>query len=230
MKEDRFLNFPVVLLQSAFDDVRAAMANIKNYAGFVHTLKLEHGDEDDRMTTAGRFFGIKYGPESYNDGEELYNSLPANLPMTGIGAQMCLNFYSEHKTEDEIAVLLGFLALKSIIGLKPYIKCTNQYLIARMGGYSSVNDLPDPLPDPLRKYATRRRLDAIKFELQTNWNLNFYSHRTRGFYTSFNSKFDLNRLVFEAEKRRKQTKEKSLAREKAEARAIALKKLNTVNY
>ena len=62
----------------------------------------------------------------------------------------------------------------------------------------------------------------IKTELRDNWNLITYSRYTRGFYVSF--KLDLEQLVYEAEKRRKSTKEKQaqlaekLALEKALSR------------
>lgn len=229
--EDKYLNFPVQLFQDAFKDIRQTMDNIMNYTGYKHTLQL-HGSDSKKMEDAGSYFGIDWGNtmRCYRSGETLYNSLPENSPMTGINKDVCFDFYKNHKTHDEIAVLLAFLAIKSIIGIKPYCKITNGYLIARMGGYAGVNDMPHPLPEPLAQYNTRRKLDKIKKELELNWNVNIYGTHTRGFYVSIDKKFDMNKLAVEAEKRRKSTKEKQLKQRKDEARRLALEKLNNESF
>jgi len=229
--EVNYFNFPVMLLESAFNNIRETMNNIIDYAGYVHTLKLEFGDESEMMKAAGKYFGMKYGSnyESYRNGKMLYDSFPENVPMSGINKDVCFDFYKNLKLADEIAVLLAFLAIKSIIGKKAYIKLTNDFLIARMGGYAGINDMPIPLPEPLAQYRTRRKLDKIKFDLQANWNVNYYSYYTRGFYVSIDKTFDLNELVLQAEKRRKSTKEKQLKQKKVDARKEALNKLTDPN-
>jgi len=226
--DERFLNFPVQLLQGAFADIRKTMNNIMDYAGYSHTQKLEYGDLEEQMEAAGNYFGVTWGSidESYTNGERLYNRIPQNSPMTGISVNMCFDYFKDHKTHDEIAVLMAFLALKSIIGVKPYCKTTNDYLIARMGGYASIKDMPDPLPDPLGRYTTRRKLDRIKRELQLDWNVNIYAYHTRGWYVSVDNTFDIEKLIYEAEKRRKSTKEMQLEQKKNEARRKALMRLN----
>jgi hypothetical protein len=227
--DERYLNFPVIMLQDAFKDIRETMCNAMDYAGYVHTLKLEYGDKKKKMKDAGKYFCIKYGYNSYDNGEAIYNSLPPNLPMTGINKDVCFDFYENPKTPDEIAVLLAFLAIKSVIGKKPYVKMTNDFLIARMGGYKSIKDMPEPLPEPLAQYSTRRKMAKIKLELQTNWNVNYYSYYTRGFYVSLDNKFSLNDLALQAEKRRKTIKEKQLKQKKQDARKKALIKLTEPN-
>lgn len=228
---DKYLNFPVQLLQDAFRDIRQTMDDVMNYAGYAHTLKLEHGSNEKKMEDAGRYFGMTWGNarRSYERGKTLNDSIPQNSPMTGINKDVCFDFYDNHKTPDEIAVLLAFLAIKSIIGVKPYCKVTNGYLLARMAGMAKAEDLPRPLPEPLAQYSTRRKLDKIKSELQLNWNVNIYGTHTRGYYVSIDNKFDMNKLAFEAEKRRKSTKEKLLKQRKDEARQKALSKLTDPN-
>lgn len=249
--EVNYFNFPVMLLQDAFNNIRKTMDNIMFYAGYVHTLKLEFGDESEMMKSAGKYFGMKYGSnyESYRNGKMLYDSLLENLPMTGINKDVCFDFYKNPKSADEIAVLLAFLAIKSIIGKKSHIKSTNDFLMARMGGYASIKQLlpslpkswdkynsnekmvlmQKVLPEPLAQYATRRKLDKIKFELQANWNVNYFAYYTRGFYISIDKTFDLNKLVLEAEKRRKSTRQKQLKQKKVDARRNALNKLRDPN-
>ena len=222
-----YLNFPIVFLQEAFRDIKKVMDDIMAYAGYVHTLKLEYGEDKDLMKAAGHYFGITYGNayDRYRHGETLFNSIDERTPMAGINKDVLFDFYKNRKTYDEIAVLLAFLAIKSIIGTKPYIKLTNDFLIARMGGFASVLDMPDPLPDPLINYTSRRKLDSIKFKLQTEWNINYYSRYTRGFYVSIDKTFNLDRLVLEAEKRKKKTKLKQLKQRIKDARRKAMDKL-----
>lgn len=186
MADQKYLNFPVRLLCDAFADIRVVMEKVLNYAGYVHARKLEHGNKTKRMLDAGEYFGIKWGNADfcYGIGEDIFNSLPGNLPHVGINIKMDFDFYKNPKTPDEVAVLLAYLAIKSIIGNKPYIKLTNDFLIARMAGCATIAELPNPLPLPLADYATRRKLDKIKFELQTAWNVNIYSRYVRGFYAS----------------------------------------------
>jgi len=217
-----YLNIPVQLLQGAFKDIRETMSNIMDYAGYVHASKL-HGDQTKKMIDAGNYFGITWGNaiRCYKNGETLYNSLPKNSPMTGINKDVLFDFYKNYKTPDEIAVLLAFLAIKSIIGVKPYSKVTNVYLLSRMAGNASIEELPEPLV----QYATRRKMDKIKSELQLNWNVNIYSTHTRGWYVSIDNRFEMNKLALEAEKRRKSTTVKQLKQRKDEARRLALDKL-----
>jgi hypothetical protein len=225
--KERYFNFPVPLLQGAFNDIRTVMSEVMDYAGYVHTLKLEHGTDEKKMNDAGGHFGISWGNalSNYRTGKKLFESFPENSPKAGINKDRLFDFYKNPKTDEEIAVLLAFLALKSIIGAKPYSKATNQYLIARMGGYVSINEMPEPLPLPLAKFTTRRKLDKIKYELQANWSVNIYAQHTHGFYVSIDHTFTLDKLVFEAEKRKQSNKEKFLKQRKEEARLKALNKL-----
>jgi hypothetical protein len=231
--EPKYMNFPISFLQDAFRDIRQTMDNVMDYAGYVHTLKLEHGTDEKKMKDAGSFFNIIWGNDkkAYQNGKTLYNSIPPKTPMVGINKDTCFDFYKNPKTEDEIAVLLAYLALKSIIGEKPYIHTTNEYMLVRMGGYASIKDMPDPLPEPLRKYSSRRMLDKIKFELQSSWNVKYYSRYIRGFYVSIDNpsnpdkSFTLNKLVLEAEKHRKSNIEKQLKDKINDAREKALQEL-----
>lgn len=229
MSDQGYLNFPVTILKDAFKDIRKTMNYAMRYAGYVHTLKLDHGNNAQKMKDAGEFFNMTWGDDAvaYNEGSRLYSAHPKNTPKVGINKDMAFDFYDNPKTEYEIAVLLAYLALKSIIGNKPYIRTTNEFMIARMAGYSSVvKDIQDTLPEPLRRHTTRRMLDKIKFDLQMNWNVIIYARYVRGFYVSLDNKFNLDKLVFEAEKRRKSNIEKQRKQAIQEARVKALTALN----
>lgn len=224
---EKFFNFPIGLLNGAIDNISVTMNNIMYYAGYVHTEKLEHGDEAERMKAAGNYFGMTYGnnQQSYNNGEQLFNSLPPNSPMVGINKDVCFDYYKQEKTPYQIAVLLAFLAIKSIVGSKPYYKTNINQIGARMAGFASIKNIED-IPEQVKQFTTRRKFDKIKLELQTNWNVNFYSYYTRGFYVSFDNKFTLDQLVFEAEKNRKTNKENEFKIKQKEARDKALKIIN----
>lgn len=228
---DVYLNFPVTILQNAFDDIRKVMDDIMNYAGYSYAITTDHADKSKKMKAAGEKFKIVYYHDGkcFDNGLFLYFKHSENAPKIGINKDMAFDYYKNPKTEYEIAVLLAYLALKSIIGTKPYIRTSNDFLIARMGGFVAKKDVPDPLPETLAKYATRRMLDKIKFDLQNNWNVNFYSRYVRGFYVSFDQKFTLDKLVFEAEKRRKSNMMAQNKQAIETARIKALQKLGIQN-
>lgn len=208
-QDQKYFNFPIHLLRNAFGSIKYVLDEVLAYAGYVHSRKLDVGTNQKKMKCAGDFFGITYGNAagSYESGMHIYNQSPKNSPMTGISKSILFDYYQNDKTEFEIAVLLAFLAIKSIVGNKPFACITNHFLITRMAGYSKVDELPDPIPSPLSDYYTRRKLDRIKFELRENWGVNIYGYRLKGFYISFEKTFPLEKLVFEAEKNRKNAKE-----------------------
>lgn len=205
------------------------MNNVMDYAGYVHARKLERGTKAQRMKDTGKWFDINYGnPEgSFKNGETLYLDTPRNSPMTGIKKNLCFEFYGNTKTPDEIAVLLAYLAVKSILGDKPYICITNAFLVARMGGYAGVKDMPKTLPKPLAEHYTRRKLDRIKKELQINWGVNIYSNHIKGFYISMEKTITLEKLILEVEKRRRKAIDDKLKKRVNDARKKAIQQLET---
>lgn len=228
MNQDQvYFNFPVPLLRNAFGDIRQVMNDIMAYAGYMHTLKLDLGTSQKKMESAGNYFGVIYGNAAiaYDQGSNLFYELPKNSPMVGISKSILFDFYLNPKTEFDIAVLCAFLAVKSILGYKPYVKTTNDFLISRMAGYARVDEITDQIPDPLVKFTIRRMLDKIKLELQTSWGVNIYARYTRGFYVSIETIFPLEKLVLEAEKRREEHIEAQLRNKKETALIFALEML-----
>lgn len=234
MSKETYFNFPIVLLQDAFKDIRLVMDNIMHYAGYVHAYNLEFGEEEERMEAAGNFFNMIYRDNysSYKKGEMLFNSIPSGQPMVGINKDVCLDYYETKKTNDEIAVLMAFLALKSIIGFKKYAKTDNIFLLTRMGGYAKKEDLPEILPESLGKYnhiGHRRKLDRIKKELQLKWNINIYSRYNRGFYVSIDSRCSKKELIEIAEQEKEENKWKRLKAEEEELRKKVIEEIKNRN-
>lgn len=197
---DRFFNFPVQLMQSA-PNMRVFGDNVMDYCIYKHSLTLE-GAAEKKMKDAAKYFGITLGniSRSLRDGRELYDNMPTRPAMTGINKDLLFEFYKEDKTDLEIASLMAFLAIKSILGKKSYTRITNEYLLCRMAGYDSKNECNE-LPEYLTPWCKRRGLSRIKLELQKSYGLKIYARYTRGFFVSFS--LTLEELIKEVEMKRK---------------------------
>lgn len=222
-----YFTFPVALLMDGFSNIKTVCDHIIDYSVYAHFSKLEKGTELERLRASLNYFEVIYKNEmnGLKKAETLFNSLLSGLPMSNVSIKTVWQYFNEEKTEFEIACFLAFAALKSIIGTKPYAKTTNDFLIARMGGFASKSNIHELLPEPLAAYNTRRKLDKIKLELRVNWNVNIYAYRTRGFYVSIDQKFSLDKLALEAEKKRIKFIEKQQQIKINEARNKALKQL-----
>ena len=82
---------------------------------------------------------------------------------------------------------------------------------------------PSKLDKRLKSFFNEYQTVKIKKELRDNWGLVYYARYTRGFYVSF--KMELDALVFEAEKRRKSTREKQYRTAEMQALEKANKRL-----
>jgi hypothetical protein len=210
MSETQYFNFPVKLLEGIFEDKQTVLSDALYYSLYSYSLKLELGESDfDNFKSSAKFFNVNLGNAkgSFKRGKELFDSIPTDSPKTGLNLSIYWDFCKNHKSDFDIACLTAFLAIKSIIGTKPYCKMNNAYLWSRMSGKSkTVNDWKE-LPEHIYKYCNEYQTSKkIIPALCEGWGLVYYSRFTRGFYVSFILK--LEQLVFEAEKRRKTVKDK----------------------
>jgi len=211
MSNEKFFNFPIQLLQDA-PDMSKVGNNILDYAMYAHAQMLA-GSIDVRMKAAVKFFGFEStSPDVIAEwtvnGQHLHNSLPEKCPMTGINKDLLFSFYKGDQSLTEIAVLVAHLAIKSILGKKSFCRITSDFLLCRMAGYPSIkemngrpNYLNHGLPDYLKPYATRRRMDNIKSELQRSYGVKVYGRYTRGIFVT--EKLSLEELIKEVETKRK---------------------------
>ena len=205
---ERYFNFPVQLLRGFLINPIRALNSISNYAFYETYSKIETGSKKERMKESAHYYGIGFGnfEEALQNGKELYDSIPPNSPKVGLRLSIYWDFYKNDKAEFEKVCLLGFLALKSILGQKPYCKTTNKFWLSRMDGNpKTIKDFSELSPD-IVKFSKDYQTDKIKKALRNEWGLITYSRYCRGFYVSF--KITLKQLIFEAEKRRISTKEK----------------------
>lgn len=220
-----YLTFPVWLLRNGISDIRSSTSNIMDYCGYVQACK-ETGSEEHKMKKSGQNLGLTWGnwKRVYDSGKQLFVNTPPRPPMVSINEDIIFDFYINHKTEFEIVCFLAFAAIRSILQTKPYAKMTNEYLLARMAGYTKAKN-EEPLPLAFSKYCNRYQLEKIKRELQNSWGLKIYARFTRGFYVSFEGKMKFEDLVFEVEKRRKSNIEKLRKTEQQQAINKAFNKL-----
>lgn len=225
MKDEKYFNFPIQLLEEFMIDDKKVINNISHYAIYEYSLKLEHGTDLQKIKDSASYYNMTLGSvkSTLENGKFLYNTIPITSPKVGLNLSIWWDFYGNDKTDFDKICLLAFLSIKSIIGVKPYHKATNFYLWARMDGKINTIVDVDELSIEVRKYANRYQTENIKNELILNWHLIYYSRYTRGFYVSL--KMNLEDLVFEAEKKRKSIKDNQYKQLKKEALNKALERL-----
>jgi len=135
--------------------------------------------------------------------------------MVGISNKDFFGYYKKEKTEFDKVCLLGFLAIKSILGTKAYCKITNKYWLSRMDGKTHSIEETAQLSEPLREYANEYQTRKIKNKLCLDKKITQFSDHNRGFFVSIS--LDKDKLALEAVKRKKDYQEKQLKREMAEA-------------
>ena len=196
-----FLNFPITLLRPAFNNMKRVCIDIIDYAVYRHSLTLQ-GNELKKVKDSAHYFDITLGNalESLKNGKDLYQSYKEKPVMTGISRDLLSKYLKNDKSDFEIALLLSFLAAKSILGKKSFCRVTSETLLCRMAGYASKSELKE-LTEPLKKYQTRYHLDSLKFELKKSFGLKIYGRYTRGFFISF--ELPEEQLIKEVEMKRK---------------------------
>ena len=195
------------------------------YSVYAHSARLNYGNEVLRIRQSVIHYELPANSSELIalNGKLLYQSIPKASPMSGISTKMFYEFRDNEKKEFEKICLLGFLALKSIIGKKPYCKVDNKFWLSRMAGNAKSVD-NDMLPDIIKKYSSEYMTKKVKSELKKHWGLKSYSRYTRGFYVSFDMKFEA--LVYEVEMKRKGLKEKQLREAENAVVANVLEKLH----
>ena len=231
--EVRYLNFPIQLLGGFMDNHVKCLFDILCYAAYAHSKEMYNDHELIRIEKSCDYFGIYY--KTYNDilinGKRVYHSIDSKSPKSGINVNKWREYTTSDTSEYQKVCLLAFIALKSIVQRKACCKTNNNLMFARMAGMSKWNEaLVVAFPEWLKKYI--RTKDAkiyyaakIRTELEINWKLVCYSHKSKGVYISF--KMNRENLVCHAEAQKKINKVEQLKEANKLAREKALIKLNT---
>lgn len=231
--EDRttHFRFPIRIMQGVLSgktDKQQFLRDALYYHLYAHTIYLEQTAEyeENRLTKYKRLaedmsqVTIANPNLAFDRGAELYEKYFKSKVFVSIRRATYWEFRNnfDAKTDFDFDCLFAFLALKSIIGRKKYVKTDNALMLARMSGKETKKEYEVMKPLPFTRYY----FDKIKMDLQLNWNLKYYS-RNRGFYCGFD--ITLQELVFVSESKKKSNREKLLMQEKKEAVKLALERL-----
>lgn len=219
MKKDKpkFLNFPISLLQGFMEATKGTLGNILDYC-IIYEMEVHQRpfDEARKMFNMAEPYDIMNFVE---DARVVFNSTSRNQPRTGLEVNMFWEFYLDKslfgkKTDEEKAILLAFLAIKSIVGCKEWCKLGKQEIIFhRMAGHT---DCKTQIPDSIKPFCTRFKFDKIKKALVEHWGISIYSNHTRGMYIGT---IPLQDLALIAERRKLATKQKQAGMKAAQEAA-----------
>jgi hypothetical protein len=146
-------------------------------------------------------------------GSKISSEIKPQEPMVSCKLNHLENFYKEEKDEYDKIQLVAYLAIRSILGGKEYVKTNKSHILSRMMGYGSKKMIPSELSDEVfqlfDKYTIRYHIDKLIVELQLNWNLLTYSNHNRGIYIALKSeekKMTIEKLALIAEQGKKKLK------------------------
>ena len=135
-----------------------------------------------------------------------------------------IDYFKNEKSEFDIALLLAYMAIRSILGKKQYVKTNTKHITARMFGYSSHKAIPDELTPAIKeliqKYSSRHHMSKLLMQLKLNWHVVIYSRNTRGLYVGIGVSLDT--LAMAGEKRKQKFKIELLKKAEKEAQQKAL--------
>lgn len=206
MSGQKYINFPIQLIHGFLGNKESVMNGWLCFHLFSKATKLSsfRKDEDEAFEKAASNDGINivYVKVARQEGAKLfYKYPPGKNPITGLPKKMYFEYLNEVKTEKEYLTLLAYLALKSIVGNKPYIKMGNDFFLSRMDGYMK-KVTPGRLSKEVKKWSSNYKLQRLKSELIQSWGLVHYGIKTKGFYISF--ELNLFQLAEIAEQKRRE--------------------------
>ena len=176
------------MLKGFMNDHKKILDDIFNYCIFRYTL-----DNNCGIDEALSFFGCTAGNKERTMciGSKLFKDIK-DKRFTGIietyRNSVYWEFYKHEKSDFDKAVLLMFLALKSMVGEKMYYKITNKnILFNRMAGQDDKSEF---LPKEIAKFCTRYQVGKIEMELMEKYKVSIYAYHTRGKYYSLKMTID----------------------------------------
>ena len=203
MSKRIYYNVPCTLFRDYLKDAmhrKRIFDDVLVYAIYAEFMRLqdEETDKAKRFDKACKNMGcmaykmndvLSQGAKLYASGKgEAYCSIEADKFWQQV---------NEQQTDEERALFLAWVALKSIIGNKPYIKTNNALWLSRMDGNSKKKERgfkhKHTYTEAVERYNSLykcRRLRALLFEY---YHVSFFSDGVRGFY--FSLTLDMERLL-----------------------------------
>lgn len=163
-------------------------------------------------------------------GKEIERTIPEGEPYPSINKDRFFDFRDHEKTEFDLMQFACYIAIRSILGEKPYCRTNKEMILCRAFGYKSNKHLPTTMNPVIKelfvKYKKRYHIDRILQSLELNWNILIYSHNIRGLYIGLSKKITLESMIVQAETKKKKKQIDALKKRKDEAREKALQQLN----
>jgi hypothetical protein len=144
-------------------------------------------------------------------GKSIHKKIQQKEPIVSANLDVLKGFYrNDSKDENDKIQLVGFLAIKSILGEKDCVKTNKKLILCRMMGYPSYSEIePDALNEHLtylfERFSHRYHMDNLITMLELDWHLKAYSNKSRGIYLSID-KMSIEELAFYVEMKKKRIK------------------------
>lgn len=199
--EKKYINFPICLLKGIFEDKSKCLKDILYFHLYNYALNDTTFDIKlyERFKRAADYFGFELFPiqKVYDKARELcYANTKEKQPFSSMTTDILRDFLYNDKSRDELVEMLGYLAIRSIVGERVYRRSTYDFIFSRMAGNSSLST---DIGDILNKYNTRRKRENLKIALNLHWGVSLYSdNHLKGVYVS--SVLSLEKLVQEITK------------------------------
>ena len=213
--------------------MRDCLNNVSDYA-IMKAYEKHHGNNRNLKEIALKCCGIIIGSESTvkKIGTKLireYEYDPVYAPAYfSIRKDIFWHFHDEQTTDDDRAVLLAYLALRSMIGNREMMRTNTDFLLSRMAGNTKYVPVGE-LHSSIQHYGGRYQRSKLQNLLYERHGISFYSgtkgHTMRGFY--FSTTLSVEDLI----KRVEDSKREAAQRPKdplKEARQAALAKLGII--
>lgn len=218
-----FFNFPITMIPEISKDHNEGLAMVMDYCIARMAKRFEDEDGSARrnaIKNASEHYHVTLGnPElTFERGCGLILEHDGKgMPLTGIERQIYWDYYKKDKTPRQVEQLVCFMAIKSILGAKDFIKTNKNMVAARMAGLLSYKYYPAVLTEKslLSKRTERYYMNRLLEDMQYSWNVKIFGNGVRGFYMSLNLSTTQMAEISEARKRKARIEE--IKRQKRDA-------------
>jgi len=154
------------------------------------------------------------------NGKKISEEINPKEPSVSVDFKKLFEYRDTEKTEQQMIQLAAFIAVKSILGKKPYCRTTKAMILSRMFGYPKIQESINHVL--FTKYQKRYHFTKLMESLNESWGILNYSHYMRGMYIGYVKKISLEKLIEIAET--KKNKSKIMQEKKRKIREQVLKK------
>lgn len=203
-----------------FNELEDALLRFDESAGYllwdVKQPKSESNWESDKIVYSNKwhFNNEETWEKAIRIGGRLYRENRGKA-RTGISRTVFWDYYNNEKSQWQIIELLGYLAIKSIVGKQPSRKVGEKLLKARMSGLHAIKD--GAIDSSIEEFLTESKMRSLKTRLCLNWGMKKSPTKARGFWVSMGNKTSLVGLIISSKVNSRKNKIKRLKEQEREA-------------